>query len=106
MADIGPRISTPPWILRRVRRTRVGRRDRRTRSRRRSPRSSERNPRDVSKTAGIEGGEMNGNAVWEQEAAGEARLIPEGGYARLGDYDNGRDNLRQKIQTEENTELS
>ena len=49
---------------------------------------------------------MNGNAVWEQEAAGKAWLIPGGGSARLGDYDNGRDNLRQKIQIEGDTELS
>jgi hypothetical protein len=31
---------------------------------RRSPRSSERIARDVSKTADIEEGEMNGNVVW------------------------------------------
>jgi hypothetical protein len=32
---------------------------------------------------------MNGNAIWEQEAADKAELILEGGYARLSDYGTG-----------------
>jgi uncharacterized protein YkwD len=55
--------------------------------------------------AGIENGEMNGKAVWEQEAKDGADLILDG-YARLGDYDNGKDDLHQKIRVGENTELS
>ncbi len=56
---------------------------------------------------GIENGEMNGKAVWEQEATDEAELILKGGYARLGDYDNGEDDLRQKIRVgKKHTELS
>jgi uncharacterized protein YkwD len=54
---------------------------------------------------GIENGEMNDKAVWEQQATDEAELILDG-YARLGDYDNGRDELRQEIRVGENTELS
>ena len=54
----------------------------------------------------IENGEMNGKAVWKQEAKDRAELILEGGYARLGDYDKGRDELSQKIRIEESTELS
>ncbi len=54
----------------------------------------------------IENGEMSSKAVWEQEATDGAQLIlEEGGYARLGDYDNGRDELRQEIRVGENTKL-
>jgi uncharacterized protein YkwD len=56
--------------------------------------------------AGIENGDMKGKAVWRQGAKDRAELILKGGYARLGDYDNGRDDLSQKIRIEENTELS
>ena len=55
--------------------------------------------------AGIENGGMDGNAVWEQEARDGANLVLDG-YARLGDYNNGKDDLRQKIRVGENTELS
>jgi uncharacterized protein YkwD len=54
---------------------------------------------------GIENGEMNGAGVWEQKAKDGADLILDG-YARLGDYDNGEDDLRQKIRIPENAELS
>jgi uncharacterized protein YkwD len=58
---------------------------------------------------GIENGGMITRAVWEQEATDDAQLIlskgegVEGGYyARLGDYDNGRDELSQKVRVDEN----
>ena len=56
----------------------------------------------------VENGEMDRKEVWEQEAKDNAELIhtEEGGYARLGDYDGGRDELSQKIRIGENSELS
>ena len=48
---------------------------------------------------------MNDDAVWEQEATDHAELILDG-HARLGDYDNGRDELRQKIRVGENSHLT
>jgi uncharacterized protein YkwD len=53
----------------------------------------------------VENGEMDGRAVWEQEARDGAELIVDG-HVRLGDYDSGRDDLRQKIQVGENARLS
>jgi uncharacterized protein YkwD len=57
---------------------------------------------------GIENGKMSSKGVWVQEAIDHAELIlAEEGYARLGDYDNGRDELWQKIRVgENNSELS
>jgi uncharacterized protein YkwD len=59
----------------------------------------------------IENGGMSSEAVWQQRATDDAELIlfsEEGeGYARLGDYDNGRDELWQKVRVWENSsELS
>ena len=54
---------------------------------------------------GIENGEMNGQAVWEQESRDGAELIREG-RAWLGDYDDGEDELRQEIRVGQNTALS
>src|SRR3712207_189517 len=55
----------------------------------------------------IENGEINSREVWKQKTKDRAQLIlTEGGYARLGDYDKGRDELWQKIRIEENSELS
>lgn len=51
----------------------------------------------------IENGQMSERGVWEQRARDGAELILEGGYARLGDYDNGRDDLRQKVRIREDT---
>jgi uncharacterized protein YkwD len=53
---------------------------------------------------GVENGAMNGDAVWEQRARDEAKLILDG-HARLGDYDDGEDDLSQKIRVGENTHL-
>jgi uncharacterized protein YkwD len=53
----------------------------------------------------VENGALESAAIWEQEARDGADLILDG-YTRFGDYDNGRDELRQKIRVEENSELS
>src|SRR3712207_1623817 len=55
--------------------------------------------------AGIENGEMNGEAVWKEQATDRADLILDG-HARLGDYDNGEDDLSQKIRVGENAQLA
>ncbi len=65
----------------------------------------ERREKPVEDGAGIENGEMNGEAVWEQEATDGADLILDG-YARLGDYDDGKDDLSQKIRIGENAQLA
>jgi len=54
---------------------------------------------------GVENGEMEGKEIWEQESEDGADLVLDG-HARLGDYDNGRDDLRQKIGVGKNAELS
>ena len=46
----------------------------------------------------IENGAMDGDEVWEQKARDGADLILDGGHARLGGYDDGVDDLRQKIR--------
>jgi uncharacterized protein YkwD len=69
--------------------------------------SQEEREKPLEDGGGIENGGMSSKAVWEQEAIDHAELIlPEVGYARLGDYDNGRDKLWQKIRVPENSELS
>jgi uncharacterized protein YkwD len=60
--------------------------------------------RERSDGGGLENGKMNGDAVWREQATDHADLILDG-HARLGDYDNGRDELRQKIRVGQNTEL-
>jgi uncharacterized protein YkwD len=70
-----------------------------------SPTDGESAPEPLEDGPGIENGQMNNDDVWEQEAEDEADLIV-GGYAHLGDDDNGEDELRQKLQVGENTELS
>jgi uncharacterized protein YkwD len=59
----------------------------------------------VEDEAGIENGAMNSKAVWKQRATDGADLIFDG-YARLGDYDDGEDDLSQKIRVRENTRLA
>ena len=63
----------------------------------------DRPPRDG---ALIENGAMNGGTVWEQKAKDGADLILGEGHARLGGYDDGADELRQKIKIGESTELA
>ncbi|MGH3148068.1 MAG: CAP domain-containing protein, partial [Rubrobacter sp.] len=46
----------------------------------------------------IENGAMNGEAVWEQKAKDGAALILDNRRARLGGYDDGVDELRQKVR--------
>lgn len=48
--------------------------------------------------ARIENGVMDGGEVWVQKAKDGAELILESGYARLGGYDDGADDLLQKIR--------
>jgi hypothetical protein len=48
---------------------------------------------------------MNGGVVWEQKARDGADLILGEGHARLGGYDDGADELRQKIKVGKNTGL-
>jgi uncharacterized protein YkwD len=55
--------------------------------------------------AGVENGEMAGDAIWQQRATDGADLIFDG-YARLGDYDDGEDDLSQKIRVRENAQLA
>jgi hypothetical protein len=54
---------------------------------------------------GVENGEMESREIWEQETENGADLILDG-HAHLGDYDNGRDDLRQKIRVGDDAELS
>ena len=54
---------------------------------------------------GIENGAMDDDAVWEQKAKDKAKLILDG-HARLGDYDDGEDDLSQKIRVGKNTHLA
>jgi uncharacterized protein YkwD len=53
----------------------------------------------------VENGAFDNKAVWEQESKGGAELIADG-HARLGDYDEGKDVLRQKIRVGEDSRLS
>jgi uncharacterized protein YkwD len=55
--------------------------------------------------AAIENGQMSNRGVWQQRATDHAELIlKEKGYARLGDYDNGRDDLWQKVRIKESAD--
>ena len=55
---------------------------------------------------GIENGTMHGQAVWKQEARDGADLIlDDDGYARLGGYNRGRDELHQKIRVANDSEV-
>jgi uncharacterized protein YkwD len=70
-----------------------------------APEPQQRGKKPVEDGPSLENGEMEGEAVWEQEATDGADLILEG-HARLGDYDNGKDEIRQEIRVGENAELS
>ena len=63
------------------------------------------NDKPAEDAGGIENGELNSRAVWKQETRGGEDLILDG-RALLGDYDDGRDDLSQKVRVEGNTELS
>ena len=54
---------------------------------------------------GIENGQMAAETVWKQEAKDGADLILDG-HARLGGYDNGEDDLSQKVRVGPETHLS
>jgi uncharacterized protein YkwD len=66
---------------------------------------TDRQEKPVGDGPGIENGNMNGEAVWKERATDGADLIFDG-YSRLGDYDNGEDDLSQKIRVGENTQLA
>jgi hypothetical protein len=53
----------------------------------------------------LENGKMRGQGVWKQEAEDGADLILDDGYARLGGYNRGRDDLYQKIRVSEDSEV-
>jgi uncharacterized protein YkwD len=53
----------------------------------------------------LENGTMRGQAVWKQEAKDGAKLILDDGYARLGGYHRGRDDLHQKIRVAKDSRL-
>lgn len=54
---------------------------------------------------GIENASMNSQEIWRQKAKDGADLILEEGYARLGGYDDGVDDLSQKIKIGRETRL-
>lgn len=54
---------------------------------------------------GIENGDMERETVWAQDAKDGADLILDG-RARLGGYDKGKDDLRQKVRVGPDTHLS
>jgi uncharacterized protein YkwD len=53
----------------------------------------------------LENGKMHGQGVWKQEAKDGAMLILDDGYARLGGYHRGRDDLHQKIRVSKDSGL-
>jgi hypothetical protein len=62
-------------------------------------------PELVKDLGGLENGTMHGQGAWKQEAKDGAKLILEDGYARLGGYHSGRDDLYQKIRVSTESEL-
>jgi uncharacterized protein YkwD len=62
-------------------------------------------PDPVEDLAKIENGTMRSQAVWDQEAEDGADLILGDGYARLGSYHQGRDDLYQKIRVTKHSEI-
>lgn len=54
---------------------------------------------------GIENGSMRNGSIWKQKASDDARLITGDGVARFGDYNNGRDELSQKIKVAKDSKL-
>ena len=62
-------------------------------------------PERVKDLGGLENGTMHGQGAWKQKAKDGAKLILEDGYARLGGYHSGRDDLYQKIRVSTESEL-
>lgn len=54
---------------------------------------------------GIEGGSMDNEKVWSQKATDDAGLITRNGWARLGGYNSGRDDLSQRMRISEDSRL-
>jgi uncharacterized protein YkwD len=59
----------------------------------------------VKDLGGLENGTMYSQDVWKQEAKDGAKLILDDGYARLGGYHRGQDDLYQKIRVSRDSEL-
>ena len=62
-------------------------------------------PEAVRDLGGLENGTMHGQGAWKQKAKDGAKLILDDGYARLGGYHSGRDDLYQKIRVSTESEL-
>ena len=67
--------------------------------------TEERAREHVRDLGGLENGKMHGQGAWKQEAKDGAKLILDDGYARLGGYHRGRDDLHQKIRVSKDSEL-
>ena len=71
-----------------------------------SAQPTEESPREPVRDLGeLENGTMQGQGAWKQEAKDGAELILDDGYARLGGYHHGRDDLYQKIRVSKDSEL-
>jgi hypothetical protein len=57
-------------------------------------------------TNDLENGAMGKPGIWTQQARDGAELVHEDGYARLGGYHDGVDELRQKIRISEDSTLA
>ncbi len=62
-------------------------------------------PEPVRDLGGLENGTMHGQGAWKQKAKDGAKLILDDGYARLGGYHSGRDDLYQKIRVSTESEV-
>jgi hypothetical protein len=63
-------------------------------------------PGPVEDTNGLENGGMDRLGAWNQKARDGADLIHDDGYARLGGYHDGLDDLRQKIRVGADSRLA
>ncbi len=54
---------------------------------------------------GVENGTMESSEVWDQRSRDGAALILRYGYARLGGYDDGEDELRQRVRVKKGSTL-
>ncbi len=62
-------------------------------------------PEPVRDLGGLENGTMHGQGAWKQKAKDGANLILDDGYARLGGYNHGWDDLYQKVRITKDSEL-
>lgn len=71
-----------------------------------APKPEASKPAPPADRGGIENGAMQGGGVWQQKARDGAPLILKGGVARFGDYNDGRDELWQKIRIQDGAKLT